>query len=115
MKTEQAWDLLYRLHDAIENADDNDNINMDCLISDFLGAHNYSLFGLDLANAYLDTVVQYIKDSANFGSRYDYDLERDISERAKKLAQKADDVTQLLIQINKVVNMINDLTKGDKQ
>lgn len=114
MTTHQAQELIAKLQEAINEANEN-IINMDCLTSDFLDAYNYSLFGLDLANAYLDTVVQYIKDSANFGSRYDYSLEQNISERAKKLAQKADDVTLLLTTVNKAVNMINDLTKGDKQ
>lgn len=114
MTTQEAWNLLYKLHDAIEEAE-NDNINMDCITSDTIDALNYSLFGLDLANHYLDTVIRLVR-TQNLESGYgDAAAEDLIMLRAKKLAQKASDVALLIVTVNKAVNMIDDLTEGGEQ
>lgn len=114
MTTNDAWNLLYKLHEAIEEAEDG-NINMDCITSDTIDALNYGLFGLDLANHYLDTVIRLVS-TQNLESGYgDSAAEELIAQRANKLAQKASDVAQLLMTINKAVNMIDDLTEGGRQ
>lgn len=113
MTTNDAWNLLYKLHDAIEEAEDG-NINMDCITSDTIDALNYSLFGLDLANHYLDTVIRLVSIQ-NLESRYDTTAEELIAQDANKLAQKASNVVRLLITINKAVNMIDDLTEGGRR
>lgn len=113
MTTKQAQELVAKLQISIDEANGN-NINMDCITSDTIDALNYSLFGLDLANHYLDTVIR-LASIQNLEFRYDTSTEELIAQRANKLAQKASDVALLLITINKAVNMIDDLTKGGRQ
>lgn len=113
MTTKQAQELITKLQESINEANGN-NINMDCITSDAIDALNYGLFGLDLANHYLDTVIQLAGDRG-LDFRYDTSAEELIAQRANKLAQKASDVALLLITINKAVNMIDDLTEGGRQ
>ena len=114
MTTKQAWDLLYALQDAIENAED-DSINMDCITPDLISAREFSAFSLGLIDACLTTTTRIVSEGYAPGDTYDASFERSIITRANKLAQKAAGVATLLETLSMASNMFNDLLKGDKQ
>ncbi len=111
MKTKDAWNLLYSLQDAIENADEEGNINMSYITSDLIDAQEFSSFSLDLIDTYLVTVTRITSETYAAGDKYNPEFERSIIKRANELTQKAAKVTTLLETLNEVTDMFNDLLK----